>query len=105
MSWKRPWKEIRNIEEKLYSEFLNNIDIKSEAKNQKKVHLLISELSDKYTSNFKKQFNIENQYDGDDVCVLCDFIEEDEFISYLKKRYPEIILYDINYTEYEFREE
>lgn len=102
MSWKRPWKEIRDIEERLYPEFLDNIDIKEEAKDCNKIHYLITELSNKYTDKFKEQFYINNQYEGDDTCVLCDFIEEDEFISYLKRRYPEIILYDISYTEFNF---
>lgn len=103
MSWKRPWKEIRDIEERLYPEFLDNIDIKLDALEFDDLYYLMCKLDEKYTDKFKEQFNIHNEYEDDETTVLSDFIEEDEFIAYLRKRYPEIKIYEVSYIEYNFK--
>lgn len=105
MSWKRPWKEIRKIEERLYPEFLDNIDIKGEAKEHDKIYWLIDKLSNKYTDKFKEQFNITNEYEGDESSCLADFIEEEEFINYLSKRYNNFDCYEISYYGFKFNKE
>ena len=105
MIWKRPWKEIREIEERLYPEFLDNIDIKNDFRNRGKIHDLIDDISSVYTESFKKQFNIMNEYEGDNDSCLSDFIEEEEFINYLSKRYDNFDCYEISYYGFKFRKE